>query len=52
MGGEPGIVVNGEVVTVGEVLAGAKFAGDRAAYRKSGIYRREAPEGYFVAHRF
>lgn len=28
------------------------IAGDRAAYRKSGVYRRGAPDGYFVAHRF
>jgi hypothetical protein len=25
------------------------IAGDRAAYRRSGIYRRSAPEGYYVA---
>ena len=26
------------------------IAGDRAAYRKSGVYRRSQPEGYFVPY--
>lgn len=47
VGDEPGIVVNGEVVTVAEVLAGAKFAGDLGFVRKArdaALIRQEAEQ--------